>query len=46
MSLIGSAANQIILGVELMFTILIEPGDNALGLRHDFGADAISSQQQ
>ena len=43
---IGAAADQPLLGLERADALLVEEGDEALDLGHDFGADAVAGEQK
>ena len=43
---IGRAADQALLGLEMRDALRVEPVDQALHLRHHFGADAVAGEKQ
>ena len=43
---IGGAADQPLLGLEMRDALRVEPVDQALHLRHHFGADAVAGEKQ
>ena len=46
MRIVGAAADEAGLGLDLGVPARIHPGDHALDLGHDFGADAVAGEQQ
>ena len=46
MGVIGGAADQVLLVVETIRAMLVEPGDNALHLGHHLRADAVAGQEK
>ena len=46
MGVVGAAADQIGLGLDRGEAASVHPGDDALGLGHHLGADAVAGKQQ
>ncbi len=46
MRIVGAAADEVSLGLDLGVPSRAHPGDDALDLFHHFGADAVAGEEQ